>query len=231
MTQSLSEWTKYMSALTTDYLDLIERLPAGASLRLQNVGWDEYEHLLTQMETYPGHRVSFDRGRLIVMSPLPEHEEYKETILRFVQVLSEELDIALESRGATTFKSKRLAKGLEPDTCFYVQNAARLIGQRTITLGIDPPPDVVVEIDTTNESLHKFPIYAALGVPEIWLYDGERAYFYKLVGETYDEIQNSVAFHVLTTTDLAQFVEQSKTEGQSAALAAFRHAFRARKSS
>src|SRR5205823_6028503 len=219
------------SALTTDYLDLIERLPAGASLRLQNVGWDEYEHLLTQMETYPGHRVSFDRGRLIVMSPLPEHEEYKETIYSMVRTLSEELGVTLESRGAATFKSKRLAKGLEPDTCFYVQNAARLIGQRTITLGIDPPPDVVVEIDTTNESLHKFPIYAALGVPEIWRYDGRAAQFFQLAGAVYEEIEHSRAFPMLTAGVLTEFIEQSKTQGQSAALDAFRQYWRAQASS
>lgn len=220
-----------MSTLTTDYLDLIldliERLPAGASLRLQNVGWDEYEHLLTQMRTH--HRVSYDCGRLMIMSPLPEHEEYKETILRLISALSEELGINLESRGQTTFKSKQLKKGVEPDTCFYVQNAARIIGQRTITLGVDPPPDVAVEIDTTNESRGKFHIYAALGVAEIWRYDGERIYFYQLEGAQYVEIQNSVAFNILTPADLAQFVEQSKTVGQTAALAAFRQMLRSRK--
>lgn len=217
-----------MSTLTTDYLDVIERLPAGASLRLQNVGWEEYEHLLTQMEVHPGHRVSYDRGRLIVMSPLPEHEEYKETVLRLVQVLSEELGVNLESRGGATFKSKRLAKGAEPDTCFYVQNAARIIGQRTIKLGVDPPPDVVVEIDMTHESLDKFNIYAALGVPEIWRYDGERTEFYQLVESNYQEIQSSFAFPTLTASDLTHFVERSKTEGQTAALTAFRQAMRLR---
>jgi len=216
-----------MSTLTTDYLDIIERLPAGALLRLQNIEWDEYEHLLTQMDSHPGHRVSYDRGRLVVMSPLPEHEEYKESILSMVRVLSEELGVNLESRGGATFKSKLLAKGAEPDTCFYVQNAARIIGQRTIIMGTDPPPDVVVEIDTTNASLDKFHIYAALGVPEIWRYDGERAYFYQLAGPSYEAIENSRAFTSLAASDLARFMEQSKTEGQTAALAAFRETVRA----
>jgi Uma2 family endonuclease len=218
-----------MSALTTDYLDLIERLPAGASLRLLNVGWDEYEHLLTQMYSHPAYRVSYDCGRLTIMGPLAEHEEYKETILRLVHILSEELGINLESRGQTTFKSKKLLKGVEPDTCFYVQNAARIIGQRTITLGVDPPPDVAVEIDTTNESRGKFHIYAALGVNELWRYDGERAYFYELTGKEYEEIQNSIAFKILNAADLAEFIEQSKTAGQTAALAAFRQMLRSRR--
>ena len=209
-----------MSTLTTNYLDIIERLPAGTLLRLQNVDWDEYEHLLTQMEDYPGHRLSYDRGRLTVLSPSTEHEEYKDSIYSLVRVMSLELGVTLETRGAATFKSKLLKKGLEPDACFYVQNAARVIGKRRIILDVDPPPDVVVEVDTTNESLPKFPIYVALGVPEIWRYDGQRTHFYKLAGEGYEVIQNSLAFPNFTTEDLTQYMEQSKTEGQTAALTA-----------
>ncbi|MBO0719619.1 MAG: Uma2 family endonuclease, partial [Blastocatellia bacterium] len=37
---------------------------------------------------------------------------------------------------------------------------------------VDPPPDIVVEIDIHHSSVAKLPIYAALGVPEIWRYDG-----------------------------------------------------------
>jgi Uma2 family endonuclease len=217
-----------MSTLTTSYLDIVERLPAGAMLRLHNVGWDEYERLLSQMDTLPGRRVSYDRGRLVIMSPSLEHEEYKETIYSLVRALSEELGVTLESRGQATFKRKLLRQGAEPDTCFYVQNASRLIGKRKIELGTDPPPDVVVEIDTTNESLDKFRIYAALGVPEIWRYDGEQAYFYRLAGAEYEAIENSLAFASLAATDLARFVGLSKTEGQTAALAAFREEVRAR---
>ncbi len=51
--------------------------------------------------------------------------------------------------------------GLEPDTCVYVQNASNIIGKRRITIGVDPPPDVAVEIDMSNDSVDKFPIYAA----------------------------------------------------------------------
>jgi Uma2 family endonuclease len=220
---------EFMSTLTTDYLDLVERLPAGASLWLRNVGWEDYEHLLTQMDSQPGHRVTYDCGRLIIMSPSPEHEDYKEFIYSLIRIMAVELGIVLESRGSATFKSKRLAKGAEPDTCFYVQNAKRIIGQRTITLGIDPPPDVAVEIDTTNESLDKFKIYAALGVPEIWRYDGEKAHFYQLSETSYQEIQSSVAFPLLTAEDLTRFLEQSKAEGQTAAVAAFLKLLRGRK--
>lgn len=221
-----------MSTTTANYLDIIERLPAGALLRLQNVAWDDYEHLLAQMESYhPGHRLSYDRGRLTVMSPSTEHEEYKDSIYSLVRVMSLELGVTLETRGTATFKSKLLKKGLEPDACFYVQNAERVIGKRRINLDADPPPDVVVEVDTTNESLPKFPIYVALGVPEIWRYDGQRVYFYKLADGAYELMESSIAFPDFSTKDLTQYLEQSKTEGQTAALTALIKRLRPRASS
>src|ERR1051325_2640017 len=121
-----------MSTTTTDYLEIIERLPAGALLRLQDVDWDDYEHLLTQMNDWPGHRLSYDCGRLIIVSPSTEHERYKEFATILIFVLSEEMGLDIESAGATTFKSKLLKKGLEPDTCVYVQNAASVIGKRRL---------------------------------------------------------------------------------------------------
>ncbi|HEX7956995.1 MAG TPA: Uma2 family endonuclease [Pyrinomonadaceae bacterium] len=220
-----------MSTLTTNYLDIIERLPAGASLRLVNIDWDEYEHLLSQMEMFPGHRLSYDRGRLIIVSPSTEHEDYKEFIYSLARVISLETGVMLETRGAATFKSNKLLKGAEPDTCFYVQNAAHVVGKRRINLDTDPPPDVVVEIDMSSDSLYKLPIYAALGVPEIWRYDGRGTHFYKLAGENYEVTQDSIAFPTLTAQDLTQYVERSKIEGQTAVLAAFQQTLRSRASS
>ena len=211
-----------MSTEIVDYIDAIAHLPAGATLRLSSVSWEEYETLLSDLSDWPGMRVSYDDGKLEIMSPLPEHEEYKEFVYSLARVISEESDITLETRGSATFKQKRLAKGAEPDTCFYVQNAQRIIGKRTIDLEVDPPPDVVVEIDLTSESLSKFNIYSAFGVPEIWRYDGERAYIYQLADKAYVEVRASLAFPSLTAYALTEFIEQSKTQGQTAALAAFR---------
>jgi Uma2 family endonuclease len=220
-----------MSTLTTNYLDIIERLPAGALLRLPNVAWDEYEHLLTQMEIYPGHRLSYDRGRLDIMSPKRDHEAYKFFIGSVVELLAEEKQIDIEPSGTTTLRRKKLEIGAEPDESFYIQNAARVVDHLETNLETDPPPDLVIEIDTTNESLHKFKIYAALGVPEIWRYDGRQAHFYSLAGDGYEKIQNSLAFPVLTTADLTRYLEQRKTEGHSKTLRAFRQMLSSRASS
>ncbi|HKG16043.1 MAG TPA: Uma2 family endonuclease [Pyrinomonadaceae bacterium] len=220
-----------MSTQTTNYLDIIERLPAGALLRLQNVSWDDYEFLLTQMQGYPGHRVTYEGGRLEIMSPRREHEIYKKFIDSMVKVLAQELSLDIEESGSATLRRKKFDKGAEPDESYHIQNAARVADIIEVNLETDPPPDLVVEIDTTNESLPKLAIYAALGVPEIWRYDGRNVHIYSLVGDGYEKIQKSLAFPMMSAADLTQYVEQRKTEGSKAALAGFRQMVRSRKSS
>ena len=183
---------------------------------------DDYESWLEDVSGRPSLRVSYDCGRLEIMSPLPEHEEYARFIESLVRILSEELDLKVQSYGSATWKRQKLARGAEPDGCYYVRNAGRVIGKRRFDLDSDPPPDLVVEIDVTNESLSKFPIYAALSVPEIWRYDGSKAQVYELSISGYREISESRFFSQLTPRMLADSLMQSKSEGQTAALRSFR---------
>ena len=196
-------------------------------LVFQQVRWEDYEQLLEELSDRPGIRVSYDEGRLEIMSPLPEHEEYKDSLYRMVCAFAEINGIELQTRGSATWKRSDIRKGSEPDSCFYVANARRIIGKREIDLQSgDPPPDVVVEIDTTNESLSKFGIYSALAVPEIWRYDGQRTYMYQLGGRSYAEVLESTSFPGLTTRIVTEFLEVGKRQGQTKALKAFRRRLR-----
>lgn len=215
-----------MGLRTADSWESIEHLPDGAMLVIPQSSWEEYERLLDDLVGWPGVRVTYDRGRLEIMSPSPEHEAYKEFILRVVHVATDELGVPLETRGSTTWKRELTQQGTEPDTCFYIANAARVVGKRHIDLESDPAPDVAVEIDITNESLSKFPVYAALEVPEIWRYDGRTARFYELAGGQYREIAESRFLRRLTPAMLSDALDQSKKDGQTAALSAFRRRFR-----
>ena len=216
-----------MSAYTADYLEAIEHLPDGAMLRLEHISWDEYEQLLDQLAEWPGMRVSYDHGRVEILSPTFEHENYIAFFSRMGHILSDEMDIVVEAAGTTTYQQESLLQGSEGDQSFYVKNASAIIGKRRIDLDIDPPPDVVVEVDITNESLAKFPIYAAFLVPEIWRYDGTQARVYHLVNQNYLERDASLSFSFLTAEAMTGFLEQSKTQGQTAALAAFQQWVRA----
>jgi Uma2 family endonuclease len=211
-----------MAQITVDYRESVVHLPDGATLVFHGVSWEEYERFVSTLVDHPHLRTSYDQGRLEIMSPLPEHEAYARLFDRIVCSWGERLGIAVEAFGGTTWKRQRLARGVEPDSCYYVANAPRIIGRFDVDLEVDPPPDIVVEVDITNESLSKFSIYAALGVPEIWRYDEKKVTFYERVGATYCETAASQFLAGLTPTMIASTLERSKTEGQTAALAALR---------
>jgi Uma2 family endonuclease len=211
-----------MTTLMTNYIELIERLPAGGTLTLPDVSWEEYEQLLADLGDSNRFRLSYGNGRLKVMRPSSNHEMFKELILRIACAIAEETNVAIETRGSTTFRQEQFEHGAEPDTCFYIENASRIIGKKRIDLDTDPPPDVIVEIDVSHDSTGKLDFYAALGVPEIWRYDEQRARIYHLIEGSYSEQPRSLALETITADALTGFLEQSKTEGQSAALRSFR---------
>jgi len=172
-------------------------------------------------------RVSYDEGRLEIVTPSAKHEKCKEFILGIARVLAEEFGTALETFGSTTFKQKALRKGAEPDTCFYVEHAALVVGRDELDLAVDPPPDVIVEVDVSHSSVRKMAFYGQIGVPELWRYDGRRAVMYRLSGTSYHETPASVAFPAFTADTLTALVRRIDTEGQQTVLEAFRKSLRA----
>ncbi|MFM7368279.1 MAG: Uma2 family endonuclease, partial [Sphaerospermopsis kisseleviana] len=77
-------------------------------------------------------------------------------------------------------------------------------------------------IDITSSSVNKFNIYAALGVAELWRYDGDVLRFYQLLEGEYIEINFSVAFPAISVSDMTRFIQQSKNMGEIALLKSFR---------
>jgi Uma2 family endonuclease len=218
-----------MTPQTASYLDAIAHLPAGGTLILGDVPWVEYEQLLADLGDGYAARVSYDQGRLEITAPSAKHEKYKELILRLADTAADELGCDLESFGSTTFKQEQIAKGAEPDTCFYVQHAASVTAKDRIDLSTDPPPDVVVEIDVAHDSRSKLAIYASLRVPELWVHDERRLRIHHLTEQGYVEAPASLAFPPLNGGVLSRFLEQTKTKPQSAVLRSFREWLRAQR--
>jgi Uma2 family endonuclease len=185
--------------------------PPERNVILGDVSWETYERLLADFADQSAPRLAYDRGVLQIMSPLPEHEEYNRTIALLVEVVAEEWNLDVRNLGSTTFKRADLAQGFEPDSCFYIQNAGAISGKTQIDLLVDPPPDLVIEIDITHPSLDKFPIYARVGVPEIWRYDGRRFAILALEGGSYGERDEGVALPGLDRKTLERLVEDSRS--------------------
>jgi Uma2 family endonuclease len=142
-----------MPIATTDYSSIISHLPTAAVLRLDNVPWEEYEQLLADLGPTYAVRIFYDRGRMEIMGPSAAHEKPKGIIGRLVNALSDELEIDVESLVSTTFRSALNAKGAEPDDCFFVHNAALIIGSEIEEYDLErmPPPDIAVEVDRAGQ--------------------------------------------------------------------------------
>jgi Uma2 family endonuclease len=140
-----------------------------------------------------------------------------------IKAILEELDTPRLSLGSTTFRRRLKKKGLEPDDCFYIKNRALIVGKKRINVPKDPPPDLAVEIDVTSRSVARLPIYAALGVPEVWRYDGKTLECRLLRGGEYVRSEFSLAFPKLRVADLRPFIRSAEETGdQTASLKAFR---------
>ncbi|MGB3641293.1 MAG: Uma2 family endonuclease [Rivularia sp. (in: cyanobacteria)] len=190
---------------------------------LHNISWETFETLLRETGDDRGSRFAYDGSTLEIMTPLFEHENPKINFDRFIFILAEELNIEIKSAGSTTLKRKIVRKGIEPDNCYYIQNELAVRARETLDLTNSPAPDLALEIDITSSSLDKFDIYSALGVTELWRYDGQNLKFYQLLEGKYTECEFSIAFSLVSVKDISGFIEQSKTMGEIALLKSFRN--------
>ncbi|MGB7415496.1 MAG: Uma2 family endonuclease [Thermosynechococcaceae cyanobacterium] len=197
-------------------------VPPGKSLLLHDVSWAEFEALLEELGDHRAARLAYDRGTLEIMTPLPEHEYYKEVIGVAVQDIAEVVERDYESYGSTTWRRRIEGAGLEPDNCFYFQNESLVRGKLAFDLDKDPPPDLALEIDLTSKSLNRLPIYARLGVPELWCYDDGEITIYHLHQDQYVEAIRSLVFPTLPIQDLPQLIEQYRQQGRRALRQAIR---------
>ena len=196
-------------------------VPPGQTVLLDNISWSEFETILEDLGEDRSSRIAYDRGNLTIMTPLPEHDINKEFISDLVKVLLEELDIEFCPLGSTTFKNQLMAKGIEPDNCFYIAHESVIRGKARLDLTSDPPPDLAIEIDITSRSYPE--IYSALGVPELWRFEAGQLQILVLESSKYTESQVSPNFPKFNLIQaIPQFLQQCKTEGRNKGIKAFR---------
>ncbi len=185
-----------------------------SGVTLQGITWQTYQSLVQELESQPAKRLTYDNGMLEIFMPLPPHETYKRLLGRLVEIVTEEMNLEIRSLSASTWSRKDLLKGVEADECYYIQNEAAVRGKMKIDLAVDPPPDLAIEIDISSPSLPRLPIYAALGVPEVWQFDGESVRLLKLVAEEYVAQNQSQALPMVTAGVVQEFLAQAQEIGE-----------------
>jgi Uma2 family endonuclease len=189
---------------------------------LRNISWSTYEGLLADLHDRTTPRVTFDAGVLEIMSPTREHEQLTQIISLLVTTVAEELGIDILNLGSTTYRRADLLRGFEPDSSFYIQSLDRVIGKKTLDLSVDPPPDLVIEVDITSNSINKLPIFASIGIPEVWRYDGASFSLHILTEGSYPESKNSSVLPKLHASVIASFIEDAKVTRSTAWLKSVR---------
>ncbi|MEG4322143.1 MULTISPECIES: Uma2 family endonuclease [unclassified Microcoleus] len=188
---------------------------------LSNISWQTYESLLAEAGDKRSSRFAYSQGVLEIIMPSDLHETVNCLLKRIVTALTEELDLKIKGFGSTTLNREDLKQGAEPDSCFYIQNVDRILGKR-LDISIDPPPDLVIEVDITSPSSNRFVVYTQLEIPEIWRYSGESVQIYQLQNQQYVTCDRSPTFPIVSVAMLNQFLQMAETQDDNAIIRSLR---------
>lgn len=183
---------------------------------LYDVSWEFYEKFLEETAEQRV-RHAYD-GDLTIMAPVGiGHDSPKKLLAQLVEALSNAWKVPRKSIGSSTLKSALKGRGAEPDEGYFLgANESGMRGRKTYDPDVDPPPDLLIEIDTTSPSFHRLPIYAALGVPEVWRWDGTSLEVHRLADEeTYEIVASSGVFPSLPMAEFATWVERADETDES----------------
>ncbi|MGK7944117.1 MAG: Uma2 family endonuclease [Microcystaceae cyanobacterium] len=189
---------------------------------LTGVRWETYQALLWDLAEDPSKKLTYDQGLLEIMTPLPEHEMNKGFLGRLVETTTEVLGLEISSLCSTTLSREDLKKGIEPDECYYITNEELVRGKIDFDFKVDPAPDLAIEVDITSSSLDRLGIHQALGIGEIWRFDGEKLFIYGLENGSYQEKEKSQVLPILSKSVIVTFLKRRGTIGENALLREFR---------
>ncbi|MBI2478696.1 MAG: Uma2 family endonuclease [Planctomycetia bacterium] len=177
--------------------------PAEQRIIFYDVSWETYLALASETDR-PGKRIAYNQGVMEIMEAA-----------------------AVKS---TTFRRSDEQRGFEADESFYIANEGAVRGKDHIDLSIDPPPDLVIEVDITRSSMNKFPIYGGLKVPEVWIYDGDSLVVYRYTqGGHYDEAAQSSVLPQFPLVEALRCLDKRNDASQTELIRTFLGCVRQRK--
>ncbi|MCY7332061.1 MAG: Uma2 family endonuclease [Pseudanabaena sp. CAN_BIN31] len=189
---------------------------------LHHVSWETFECLLADIGDRRKTLFHYINNTLEIMSPLSLHEGSSHFFDKLLTIYVDELNIDMRCLGSLLMKIPELKIGGEPDSCYYIKNEPVIRDREDVIVGQDPPPDLVLEVDITNPSDRRLPIYALLGIPEIWLYDGYDLAFFALESGKYLPITKSLSFPHLPAAIIVEYLQRRLLIGETKILKEFR---------
>ena len=189
---------------------------------LEGISWSTFQTILQEMGDHRASRLAYDSGILEIAMPSSLHEIINRLLDRIIIALTEELNLKIKAYGSTTLTREDLEKGVEPDSCYYIQKADQLLA-RKLDLAVDPPPDLAVEVDITSSSQRRFSIYRQLQIPEVWRYTQDNGVIiYRYGQDNYEACEVSPTFSMITGEVLMDFLELANTEDDNSVIRSLR---------
>ncbi len=179
--------------------------------------------MLAEMGSERVTRLAYDSGIVEIMTPLMPHENSNRFIEGLVIVLCEELGLEVKRTGSLTLTRDDLERGSEPDSSYYIQNESLVRDKGNIDLATDPPPDLVLEVEYSRPKIDKLQLYALMGIPEFWRYNGSVLRIYRLESGQYVESSDSPTFTPIAVTEIPRFIKESRKVGEMTCTRNFRN--------
>ena len=190
------------------------QLPPGTVVRLPG-SWQDYQALVKQLGDRQIPRIKYRPGEILLMSPLPVHGKQAHIIAMVAMVLLDYLGQDYEAFTPITMDLPE-ERGIEPDYCFYIDNCGAIIGKDRIAWGVEPAPDLVIEIDVTSYT--DLDDYLPYPVPEVWLFKKNKLRIYDLQKELYVESSVSRYFPNFNVSEIVEECWQMSRDRHTSAI-------------
>jgi Uma2 family endonuclease len=179
---------------------------------LHDVTWEDYERIGDALRDRPGLRLTYELGTLEIMTTSNRHERLKKCFARYLEMIIDGLEMEMEVGGSMTFKQTG-KRGLEPDECYWIQNAGKVRGC-DYDPELHPPPDLIVEIELSRSAVSRMGLFASLKVPEVWRYKAKKLTIHRLnVSGEYRVVKKSKALPLLDVRVIPILVEEGMDSG------------------
>lgn len=188
---------------------------------LENVSWEIFVALADERRgSVP--RLSYNEGVLEMISPKRKHENISCLLGRMIEAYSEIRGIEILSVASVTVKRSDLKKAYEADESYYVTNIDKVLAKEELDFEVDPPPDLVIEVELTASAIDKLELFAAMQVREVWRHDGTSVQIYRLSNGRYDCIAESTELPGLSSDLINRYLDQRLQAGETTWIRAFR---------
>jgi Uma2 family endonuclease len=171
-------------------------LPADDIVVLENVTWADYQRLLEIRGDRAVPRLTYVKGVLELMTPSRPHESIKSMIGCLVEAWCFEHDVAISPYGSWTHESKDAARGIEPDECYVLGDAAE--PERC---------DLAIEVVWSAGGVNKLDAYRPLGVREVWFWRNGRIDVFILRDTEHVQAPRSEILAGLDLDQLVRFID------------------------